>query len=305
MPKYKRLAAAEASDETFVRRLERRLPDGASVFQMPYVPFFEADLGDSDQYEMLRPYLQSHDLRWSFGAMHGRPRDWYAAMATLPPSYVLPAAAAAGFSGVVVHRVPFGPIGIDAEAQICRMLDQRPLSSPNGELAFYDLRRYREALRRTHGAAAVATLGAVTTRPVVMRYRDGFNPAEQEGMSRWAWTKKRRARITLHNPEDTTRGVRFSGSVGAGPGAEADARVTWPDGAVQQVHIPPDRAVGFFRDVNAKPGDNVIVLESLSRPTPALEGDKRKLFLRVNDAVAVDTALLGFVQPVPEFGRFC
>lgn len=303
IPAYKRLAAAEASDRAFVEGIEARLPEGAAVFQLPYVPFFEADLADSDQYELLRPYLNSEDLRWSFGSVRGRPGDWFAAMATLPTNYVLPAVTAAGFDGLVVHRGPYGELGIDAEAEVCRILNQRAVSSPNGQLAFLDLRPYREQLRRTHGAAAVAGLGEVTIMPAVLRFEEGFHPPEEAGRSRWAWTNARRARLNLFNPASGVRGVRLSASISAG--TDAEARITYPDGSRERLAVSLARPASFYRDLNLRPGNNVVTLEAPSGRTKAAEGDRRVLYLRLNDPVVVDLALLRFVAPIPAYRAVC
>lgn len=305
IPDYAEASAVQASDRNFVERIERRLPPGSAVFQLPYVPFFEAQgLEDVDNYELLRPYLHSRSLRWSFGSIKGRPRDWFAAMATLPTNYVLPAVTAAGFNGLVVHSGPYGDRGLDVESEVCRLLNQqRPLTSTDGDLAFFDLRPYGERLRRTHGPAAVASLGEVTVRPVVLRFGAGFNPPEQNGVSRWAWTKRPRAQLNLYNPADRPRGVRLAASVSSG--GEADARITYPDGSRQRLSIAgPASVAAFYRDLTLRPGNNFVALETPSS-TVAAPGDPRTLYLRLNDPMAVDTALLRFVAPIPGAGAAC
>jgi hypothetical protein len=101
VPAYDANAAAYHSDGAFVDELERTLDDGAMVFQLPYVPFPEGgSVGGTGPYDAVRPYLHSRSLRWSFGAMSGRPEDWPAELASAPPTTLLPALATAGFAGL-------------------------------------------------------------------------------------------------------------------------------------------------------------------------------------------------------------
>ena len=116
IPAYAATARQWHSDSVFVAAIEARLPLGASVFQLPYVPFPEGypqtPVGGplatyATKYELLRGYLHSSTLRWSYGAMKGRSADWAAQLAGQPLSLVTAAAAAGGFDGVWVDPAAF------------------------------------------------------------------------------------------------------------------------------------------------------------------------------------------------------
>jgi hypothetical protein len=141
VPAYATVRAAYRSDDSFVRAIERALPRGASVFELPYVPFPEAGLGDKD-YDLVRPYLHSEDLRWSFGAMKGRPQDWQAHLAGMPMRTVLPAVAGAGFDGICIDRAINPARSLALEREISRLLGAAPLLSADGRFSFFDLRGY-------------------------------------------------------------------------------------------------------------------------------------------------------------------
>src|SRR3954447_452596 len=95
-PDYEANAATWHADAAFAPRAANVLPAGSFVAQLPYVPFPEAT------YTPARPYLHTNRLRWTFGAMRGRPADWMAALVGLPPNAVVASAAAAGASGIFV-----------------------------------------------------------------------------------------------------------------------------------------------------------------------------------------------------------
>ena len=85
IPDYAATKARWDSDAQLVGRVERALPSGASVFELPYRYFPEApQMGSLGPYDLVRPYLHSEGLKWSFGGMLGRDADWQASTAALP-----------------------------------------------------------------------------------------------------------------------------------------------------------------------------------------------------------------------------
>ena len=97
-PPFAKYTAEYQTDGDFVKRIERRMPSGAQIFELPYVPFPDGlPVNRTYTFDQVRGYLQSSDLRWSYGAMQGRSADWTAALADKPVELVLPAVAAAGF----------------------------------------------------------------------------------------------------------------------------------------------------------------------------------------------------------------
>ncbi len=175
VPPYAATARQWRSDARFVAEIERRLPRGAGVMQLPYVPFPEGypetPVGEavatySTKYELLRGYLHSWTLRWSYGAMKGTPADWPAGLAGEPLPYVVAAAAASGFDGLWVD-----PAGFDAgKAEQLRtaleaLLDTPPLVSPQRDLWLFDLRPYLARLRGSAEAPRLSLLREATLHP--------------------------------------------------------------------------------------------------------------------------------------------
>ena len=96
------------SDEDLVEAVEERLPSKAMVFQLPYRPvpggprtsFRMAD------YDLLRGYLHSHDLRWSYGVIRrGAGDDRNIPISTEKvPELMVRDLKASGFAGIYVDR---------------------------------------------------------------------------------------------------------------------------------------------------------------------------------------------------------
>lgn len=142
-PKHKELAQEFHADEAFVRRIEAALPPGAMVFQYPYVEYVEhPPLAQMVPYDMLRPYLHSRTLRWSYGAMRGREcAAWQKAVSGLPAAEMVRHVVQAGFGGLYVDRAALADRGARLEAELTGLLKIQPLVSDNARFVVFDLSR--------------------------------------------------------------------------------------------------------------------------------------------------------------------
>ncbi len=120
VPPYE-LASSYADDRRFVSRDRPAPPRGrggvpAAVPRPSRKAGKQVGLFEND---LLRGYLHSDDLRWSFGATKGRPEEWVDDLAGLPTATVLDAAAAAGFAGLYIDRFgyPDGARALESEAR--------------------------------------------------------------------------------------------------------------------------------------------------------------------------------------------
>lgn len=139
IPRYGTVAAEWRNDDGFVRAIDARLPEGASVLQLPYVPFPETPpLNGMVDYDELRGYLHSDDLRWSYGALRGRD-DPNAALGAEPVPALVRDAAAAGFAGIYVDRFGYADKAAALEGELATAIGTKPLVSENGRLAFFQL----------------------------------------------------------------------------------------------------------------------------------------------------------------------
>jgi phosphoglycerol transferase len=92
-------------------------------------------------YDLMRGYLHSDDLRWSYGFMKGRPGDPSPALAELPTEQMARDVAAAGFSGIYIDRFGYDDNAASLERELTAATGEQPLVSPNGRLSFFELSR--------------------------------------------------------------------------------------------------------------------------------------------------------------------
>jgi phosphoglycerol transferase len=149
IPNYAETKRQYASDAEFGRRMEAALPAGSLVYELPFVPFPEAGATPAlADYELLRPYLHTHTLRWSYGGMKGRPAGLrQAALAKRPLTEYLPELADAGFRGIYLDRAGYADNGVAVEAELSRLLGAEPQVGQMGRQVFFDLTGYVQAQR--------------------------------------------------------------------------------------------------------------------------------------------------------------
>jgi phosphoglycerol transferase len=131
------------NDARFISSIEKTLPRGSAVYQLPYMAFPEVPpLHRLQSYDQARGYIHSLALKWSYGAMKGSAGDlFFRALAQQPLQRQLDVAARLGFQGLYVDRRGYADNGADIEQVLVRALGKKPaIISANGEQLFFDLR---------------------------------------------------------------------------------------------------------------------------------------------------------------------
>lgn len=148
---FDRADAAWVADADYVAAIDEAMPDGAAVFQLPIVRFpEEVPPGRMQDFDHLRGFIHSPAgrLRWSYGAMKGRPDgDWQLAVRDrLGITGALPALLGVGFTGVWVDTWGYADDGAAVRAELDAATLVEPIVSAEGRTLFYDLRPLRDRL---------------------------------------------------------------------------------------------------------------------------------------------------------------
>ena len=148
MPPYASTKVEYLNDEHFVNTIEAIMPENAMIFQLPYVPFPEyPPVNKMTEYSHFRAYLHSKDLRWSYGAMKGRPGDdWQRLVASLPLEDMLKTLSQTGFDGIYIDSYGFEDGGSKLLSNITQILETKPLVSDNRRLYFFDMIGYNKRI---------------------------------------------------------------------------------------------------------------------------------------------------------------
>jgi len=134
-----RVAPAFLQDREVIQRAEAQLPADTMVYQLPYHPYPETRPASAmADYDLLRGFLHSTRLRWSYGGMKGRPGDlWFRELSALPIERQIVVAAENGFGAVYIDRRGFSDGGAAAESVLRERLGSPVAIDRAGRIAIY------------------------------------------------------------------------------------------------------------------------------------------------------------------------
>ena len=103
----------------FVAELEARLPDRAMVYQLPIRPYpSDSGVERMGVYAHFRPYLVSHQLRWSYPALSPGQQEFERNLQQRPEREWAAVLAQAGFAAVLIDRAGYADRGGKMAAEL-------------------------------------------------------------------------------------------------------------------------------------------------------------------------------------------
>ena len=280
-----------SSDRAFAESIERRLTPGAMVFEFPLMGYPEEALPLSAREvayqtdELVKPSLFTNRLRWSWGAMKGRPEDLTPSFVGRPLELLLPDVAALGFDGIYIDRRGFADHGDQIEAQLSSMLGgQHPMLSRDGDLSFFDLRAYRRDYETATPEGALLAQRSSALNPLRLHWGSGFRrsfgndfyPA-LDGVAYGRWAENG-AVLDVTNPLQTTRRLMLHFGASAADMKPATLEVGTPRGT-QRFNLPSSTPPTLELDV--PPGKTRLTFR-IDRQAPGTPTDADAAFEIVN-----------------------
>ncbi len=283
VPDYDGVRAAFEADADFVARVEAALPPRSMVFQLPQVDFPEGTHPPGIwSYDLSRPYLHSRAVRWSFGAMKGRPADaWQKAALDRPLPEMARTLALVGFDGIALDRDGFADRGAALGEALVRLTAAPPIVGRDGKMAFYDLRPFAAALRRDLGPERWDAERAIAARPVTPEWGRGFSFRESgpDGKT-WRWSSGE-GEVRLTNPTDRPRRVTLSMALGLASPGRGTVRLEGPGGATEHAAAWGAAGVPCSLPVVVPPGGATLRF-ACDAPAIRPAGGRRSLVFRVD-----------------------
>jgi len=130
------------NDQQFVQNIEKALPAGAAIYQLPYIGFPEVPfMHRLLNYQMMTGVLHSSALHWSFGGMKGRPGDlFYRSLAKEPLSHQLEVIRRLGFDGIYIDRRGYEDNGHAVTEELTQLLHMPPtIEHASKEIVFFKI----------------------------------------------------------------------------------------------------------------------------------------------------------------------
>jgi phosphoglycerol transferase len=292
VPSYPQFSTTWRDDARFVTAIQHTLPANSMVLELPYIPFPEARLPTGmTSYEPLIPYLHSPTLRWSAGAMEGRPTDWLASASTQPIDQLITDAVAAGFSGVYVLRGGYADQGVSVVNSIQTLIGVPPMGDADGGAAFFNLLPYAARLRRTIPLTEFAATGEATIYPLAFTYGSGFyGPEPTAGEPRWG---RQTDIVTINNPAKTIQTAKYSTVLLTGYPSRSRVSIAWPNGTNTYIMVNDD-GYKVARSLTLRPGNNTIKFTTNAPRAKTTPSDTRDLHLAFTKTSFLSAADAGY-----------
>ncbi len=281
-PNYNVLRTAYQSDASFVQQIESEVPDGAMIYQMPYVFYPEAGtVNEMGAYSHFTGFLHSKNLRWSYGGMHGRKSDlWNSAVDQLPLSDKLKVLSITGFEGIYIDTRAYDEAELkELTDNLQRELNIEPLVSSDGRLLFFNMDSYNQAYRAKYTEEerqAKKEELLKLTQPV---YGEGISSLEKDSLGDYHWSSKA-GLLTINNNQSEPLDASLHLMVMAGDGKTSRFTVTI-NGIATEFQITPE-GTEIDLTFSAKAGTNTIRLETDGNQVAA-PGDPRSLYFQIRD----------------------
>lgn len=138
------------SDGAFIAKIEEVVPKDAMIFQLPYVSFPEGEhIQNLGNYDLLKGYLHSDSLKWSFGGMKNREGDVrFRELVKKEINVAMEMISAIGFQGIYIDRNGYSKEYLNnLENELLKMVKISPIESNDKRLVFYDMKEFNSELK--------------------------------------------------------------------------------------------------------------------------------------------------------------
>jgi len=129
------VAARVDSDRVFTRALEARLPQGAMIFQLPFMKYPEQPAPGVSASDHFRPFLYTDTLRFSFGSMAGRQDTaWQEPLLSGGLQAAIAGLERYGFGALYVNRAGYQDGAAELLEALAALGRKETVTSPRGDL---------------------------------------------------------------------------------------------------------------------------------------------------------------------------
>lgn len=278
-PDYKRLKEEYVKESGYINSIEQRMPKGAMIFQLPYVPFPEnPTVFRMTEYDHFRGYLQSKTLRWSYGAMKGREGDlWQRNIVAKPISTMIEELAFVGFQGIYLDRFGYIDNGKEIEKKLIDILKTQPFESQNKRLAFYNFDNYINSLQMKYNEKQLKDKKESILNALQVNWNNGFYDLENSPKVNWRWCNSS-GDLVIYNPLNKTRKAKIDMALATA--YEEISNLIIKGETISEVVKINNIGNIFSRIIDIEPGTNIIKFSTDAKKVIA-PGDSRDLYFKV------------------------
>lgn len=141
------------SDKNFVRMIESSVSENTMIYQMPYhIALGGGNVNSMSDYDLLKGYLYSDKLRWSYGGMPGSNSDlWNKELTSKSMEDRIKILSILEFGGIYIDRRAYTPEEMaQLEKELNHLLNITSIYSNNGNLAFYSMKEFNKTYKKLY-----------------------------------------------------------------------------------------------------------------------------------------------------------
>ncbi|HVZ65768.1 MAG TPA: hypothetical protein VG936_14475 [Lacunisphaera sp.] len=217
LPRRREVSLAEQRrridwDKQFSTALAAHLPPGAAIFQLPVVAFLEQPpINRMTDYELFRPWLNSSNLRFSYGLLaQDRALRWERRVAALPVEQMCTRLEAVGYAAVYLNKTAYPDAGNRLRAQL--EASGRSLLAEIGDHVAYALHPAAQPVRPDLDDPRLADPwnGPPAPGERLQLYADrGWFALERDEHDKWRWAGEA-ATLSIWNADPSSVRARLS-----------------------------------------------------------------------------------------------
>jgi hypothetical protein len=257
------------------------LPDGAMVFQLPVIRYAEAGpIIDSGDYDLMRPFLSTHDLRWSYGGIRGRESEWQQRLNAKPIPEMVDDIIAAGFSGILVDTYAYAERAAALSEELTAVTGSEPVASSTGRWLYFDLADSVDEFERTHTESErEAQRAAVVEEPILFTEHCYSHEIDPRTMTGFQWCEDD-GQLIFDNHVGDAR-MQLDLSFATANGLPATITLGLPDEPLT-IETDDEGRADATVEMELPNGRTIVPFES-DATAHLVPPDPRTLYLRVDD----------------------
>jgi phosphoglycerol transferase len=281
LPPRRDVEAGFRQEDAYIHLVEASVPPNSMIFQLPYDPFPESPpVNQMQDYDQIRGYLHSRSLRWSYGAIKGRPTDqWIASVSRKRLDQMLSEIATAGFAGIYIDRFGYVDRATQLETQLRVLLETEPIVSPDGRWSFFRMNSSRVAAIRDLMTPDKQAHMERLLSPMTVQAGTGCWPREGTEQDHWNWCDSQ-GELVITNPRDEIRKIIVEARLITGHQKPSELTVSGP-GFSRKLMVSTAETV-LRQEFSVHPGQSTVRIESKAAPVIA-PGDSRHLVFQINN----------------------
>ena len=251
------------SDKKFVSYIETKLGENGMVFQLPYFKFPEAGyVGSISDYQLIKGYLHSKKIKWSYGAYKGRKEDlWNRQISNLSLPEILESISIAGFNGIYIDKRGYNDEDYQKlEKEITFISGSEPYFSDDKNLVFFDIKKYSNLVKNKYFKNGNLE---ILKDKILNEFisTEGIYSEELLGENRQTWAKNKIIIYAINDAKDNRNKIFNFNSKILTPSSNT-SNVVFDINGSKNSYIIDNRGLDMNFSIKLKKGRNVIKIET-------------------------------------------